>query len=69
MGGASAPDDFDEGYLTQTWLAVSEDPAATVSGRYWPHRRPQSPAKEVEDAVFQDQLSARLAEMTGVSLF
>jgi NAD(P)-dependent dehydrogenase (short-subunit alcohol dehydrogenase family) len=69
MGGASAPDDFDEGYLTQTWLAVSDDPAATVSGQYWHHRRPQSPAKEVDDPVFQDQLSARLVEMTGVSLF
>ena len=69
MGGASAPDDFEEGYLTQTWLAVSEDPAATVSGRYWHHLRPQSPAREGEDPVFQDQLSARLAEMTGVPLF
>src|SRR5919107_4645522 len=68
MGGASAPDDFDEGYFTQTWLAVSEDPAATVSGRYWHHRRSLPPAKEVEDRVFQDQLSTRLAEMTGVSL-
>ena len=27
------------------------------------------PAKPVEDPVFQDQLAARLAEMTGVSLF
>ena len=69
MAGASAPDDFEEGYLTQTWLAVSEDAAATVSGRYWYHRRPQAPAREVEDPAFQDQLSARLAEMTGVSLF
>ena len=41
MGGSGAPDDFEQGYLTQTWLAVSEDPAATVSGRYWHHRRPQ----------------------------
>ena len=69
MGGAGAPDDFNEGYLTQTWLAVSDDPAATVSGRYWHHRRPQAPAKQVENSGFQDQLSARLAEMTGVSLF
>jgi NAD(P)-dependent dehydrogenase (short-subunit alcohol dehydrogenase family) len=69
MGGASAPDDFEAGYLTQTWLAVSDDPAATVSGRYWHHRRPRPAAKEVEDPVFQDQLSAKLAEMTGVSLF
>ena len=39
MGGANAPDDLEQGYLTQTWLAVSEDPAALVSGRYWHHRR------------------------------
>ena len=69
MGGASAPDDFEEGYLTQTWLAVSDDPAAMVSGRYWHHRRANPPAREVEDPVFQDQLSTRLAEITGVPLF
>jgi NAD(P)-dependent dehydrogenase (short-subunit alcohol dehydrogenase family) len=69
MGGPGAPDDFEMGYLTQTWLAVSADPAATVSGRYWHHHRPQAPAKEVTDARFQDELSATLAELTGVSLF
>jgi NAD(P)-dependent dehydrogenase (short-subunit alcohol dehydrogenase family) len=69
MGGAGAPDDLEQGYLTQTWLAVSEDPAATVSGRYWHHRQPHAPAREVSDPGFQDQLSATLAEFTGVSLF
>jgi NAD(P)-dependent dehydrogenase (short-subunit alcohol dehydrogenase family) len=68
MGGPGAPDDFEQGYLTQTWLAVSDDRAATVSGRYWHHRRPQTPASAVSDRRFQDQLLARLAEMTGVSL-
>jgi NAD(P)-dependent dehydrogenase (short-subunit alcohol dehydrogenase family) len=69
MGGAGAPDDFDQGYLTQTWLAVSDDPAAAVTGRYWHHRQPQRPAKDASDSRFQDQLSARLAELTGVRLF
>ena len=69
MGGPGAPDDFDEGYRTQTWLAIGDDPAATVSGRYWHHRRPEIPAKEVSDPRFQDQLSAKLAEFSGVSLF
>jgi NAD(P)-dependent dehydrogenase (short-subunit alcohol dehydrogenase family) len=69
MGGAGAPDDFDMGYLTQTWLASSEEPEATVSGRYWHHRQTHAPASQVSDAAFQDQLSARLAELTGVSLF
>jgi NAD(P)-dependent dehydrogenase (short-subunit alcohol dehydrogenase family) len=69
MGGAGAPDDLEMGYLTQTWLAVSDDPTAAVSGRYWHHRRAQAPATEVSDARFQDQLSAKLAELTGMSLF
>ena len=68
MGGPGAPDDFEMGYLTQTWLAVSDDPTAIVSGRYWHHRRPQVPSREVSDARFQDELSAKLAELTGVTL-
>jgi hypothetical protein len=68
MGGAGAPDDFEMGYLTQTWLATSDDPAI-ISGRYWHHRRPQAPARDVSDARFQDRLSIKLAELTGVSLF
>jgi NAD(P)-dependent dehydrogenase (short-subunit alcohol dehydrogenase family) len=68
MGGPGAPDDFEKGYRTQTWLAVSDDPAAMVSGRYWHHRRPQVPAKETSDPRFQDELAATLAELTGVSL-
>jgi NAD(P)-dependent dehydrogenase (short-subunit alcohol dehydrogenase family) len=69
MGGPGAPDDFDEGYLTQTWLAVSDEPAAKVSGRYWHHRRSQTPTREASDHRFQDQLTAMLAELTGVTLF
>ena len=69
MGGPGAPDDFEMGYLTQTWLGVSDDPTAVVSGRYWHHRRPQVPARDVSDARFQDELSAKLAELTGVTLF
>jgi NAD(P)-dependent dehydrogenase (short-subunit alcohol dehydrogenase family) len=69
MGGPGAPDDLEMGHLTQTWLAVSDDPAATVSGGYWYHRQRQTPAAEVSDPGFQDQLAARLAELTDVSLF
>src|SRR3954467_5680562 len=68
MGGPGAPDDLEQGYLTQTWLATSDDPAATVSGRYWHHRQPHAPAREVSDDRFQEQLLARLAELTEVSL-
>lgn len=69
MGGPGAPDDLEMGHLTQTWLAASEDPAAKVSGRYWHHRRQQTPAREVTDRAFQDQLMAKLAVLSGISLF
>jgi NAD(P)-dependent dehydrogenase (short-subunit alcohol dehydrogenase family) len=65
MGGAGAPDDLVMGHLTQTWLAVSDDPAAMVSGKYWHHRKMQRPAAGAADPAFQDRLLAKLAELTG----
>ena len=69
MGGAGATDDLELGYLTQTWLAVSSDAAATVSGGYWYHRRRQTPASEACDPAFQDELMDRLSALTGIALF
>jgi NAD(P)-dependent dehydrogenase (short-subunit alcohol dehydrogenase family) len=69
MGGADAPDDLELGHLTQTWLAVSDDPAAKSSGGYWYHRQQLRPAMEVTDPGFQDRLMDRLAELTGARLF
>jgi len=68
MGGASAPVDVDTGQRTQSWLATSRDPAALVSGRYWHRMRQEQPAHEAMDEAFQEQLVARLAELTGVAL-
>jgi len=64
MGGPGATDDLEMGHLTQIWLAVSDEPAATFTSGYWYH-----PAAEVSDPGFQDQLLAKLAELTGVLLF
>ena len=58
MGGAGAPDDLAMGHDTQSWLAVSNDPAALVSGKYWHHRRQRTPAAEVLDPGFQHRLPA-----------
>jgi NAD(P)-dependent dehydrogenase (short-subunit alcohol dehydrogenase family) len=69
MGGPNAPDDLESGYHTQTWLAVSDDPEAMVSGRYWHHRKPETPHREVSSPAFQDQLLATLEKLTGISLF
>ncbi len=68
MGGPAATGDLQLGYLTQTWLAVSNDAAATVSGGYWYHRQRQAPAAQARDPAFQDQLMDRLAALTGVAL-
>jgi NAD(P)-dependent dehydrogenase (short-subunit alcohol dehydrogenase family) len=68
MGGAGAPVTVETGQKTQTWLAVSDDPAALVSGRYWHHLRQQEPASEAVDPDFQNKLVDKLREMTGVAL-
>jgi len=68
MGGPAATGDLEMGYRTQTWLAVSTDAAATVSGGYWYHRQRQAPAPQAGDPAFQDQLMDRLAALTGVAL-
>src|SRR5215468_9056724 len=69
MGGPAATDDLELGYLTQTWLAVSKDAAATVGAGYWYHRQQQRPAPEARDLAFQDELMDRLAALTGITLF
>jgi NAD(P)-dependent dehydrogenase (short-subunit alcohol dehydrogenase family) len=68
MGGRGAPDDLEQGHLTQTWLAASDDPAAKTSGGLWYHRKRQEPAAQALDTKFQDELLARLASLTGVKL-
>jgi NAD(P)-dependent dehydrogenase (short-subunit alcohol dehydrogenase family) len=68
MGGAGAPDDLEAGHLTQAWLAVSDEPAAKVSGAYWHHRKQRKPAADALDTGFQDRLIAKLAELTGIKL-
>ncbi len=68
MGGPGAPVDLDTGQRTQAWLAVSNDPAARVSGGYWHNLRQETPAAEVLDRAFQDQLIAKLGDLTGIVL-
>lgn len=68
MGGAGAPGDLDQGSATQIWLATSDDPAATVTGRYFKDLREERPDRAVLDERFQDDLLAMLARVTGVDL-
>jgi NAD(P)-dependent dehydrogenase (short-subunit alcohol dehydrogenase family) len=68
MGGSGAPDDLEQGHLTQTWLAASDDAAARTSGKYWHHRQQREPARQANDAAFQDELLTRLASLTGYEM-
>ncbi|MEY9459700.1 NAD(P)-dependent dehydrogenase (short-subunit alcohol dehydrogenase family) [Bradyrhizobium ottawaense] len=68
MGGPGAPVDLDTGQRTQSWLAVSDEPAALVSGHYWHHLRQEQPAGEASDREFQDRLIFKLGELTGVTI-
>ena len=68
MGGAGAPDDLDEGYRTQVWLAVSDEPAATVTGGYFYHMRPRAPNAAARDVERQEELLDACKRFSGVDL-
>jgi len=67
MGGAGAPDDLELGADTQAWLATSEDPEATVSGRCFHHRREVAPAPVATRVDVQDGLLKACEALTGVA--
>jgi NAD(P)-dependent dehydrogenase (short-subunit alcohol dehydrogenase family) len=68
MGGPDAPDDLELAYVTQAWLAVSDDPQALKSGSYFFHQKPRAVHLAAEDAVVQDGLLERCAALSGVAL-
>lgn len=68
MGGAGAPDDLAAAPKTQVWLAVSDEPAATVSGEYFYHMRPHEPHPAVHDEATQERLLDACARLSGVRL-
>jgi NAD(P)-dependent dehydrogenase (short-subunit alcohol dehydrogenase family) len=68
MGGAGAPDDLDQGHRTQAWLAVSDQPAAMVSGQYFFHLKPRDPDPATRDVARQDRLLELCEKVSGVRL-
>ena len=68
MGGPGAPDDLDQGPVTQAWLAVSDDEAANVTGRHFYHQERRSIPAEAHDATVQDALLDYCAQLTGASI-
>src|SRR5713101_54663 len=68
MGGRGAPDDLDLGSETQAWLAVSQDPAAMVSGVYFFHKTPQKIHAAARNVTIQDRLLSACEELTGTPM-
>ena len=68
MGGPGAPDDMSLAPVTQAWLSVSDDPAATGTGGYFYHQRPRDAHPATHDVTVQEDLLGYCAELSGTEL-
>src|SRR5271170_942883 len=68
MGGPGAPDDLSLAPVTQAWLAVSDDAAATVTGGYFYHQQPREVHPAARSVDIQEGLLERCAQLTGTPL-
>jgi len=66
MGGRGAPDNLEEGFRTQVWLAVSNDPKALVSGHYFYHQRQARYQQKADEPGVQEQFLALCEKLSGV---
>jgi NAD(P)-dependent dehydrogenase (short-subunit alcohol dehydrogenase family) len=67
MGGPGAPDDIALGAVTQAWLAVSDEPAATVTGEYFRHQQLRHVAPAARRPDVQEALLSYCAGISGVA--
>ena len=68
MGGPSAPDDLQQGCVTQAWLATSEDELAQSTGGYFYHQRRRAPNQIANDVGIQEELLAECGRICGIPL-
>ena len=68
MGGPSAPDDLQQGCVTQAWLATSDDELARSTGGYFYHQRPRAPNPVASDVNIQKGLLAECGRISGIPL-
>ena len=68
MGGPGAPDDMSLAPVTQAWLAVSSEPAASVTGQHFFHQRTRGTPAVAHSAEAQDALFDYCAGLTGTPL-
>jgi NAD(P)-dependent dehydrogenase (short-subunit alcohol dehydrogenase family) len=68
MGGPGAPDDMDQAHRTQAWLAVSDAPAARVTGNFFYHLKVRDVHPAARDEALQDRLLDYCRAQSGVAL-
>ncbi|MFJ6671767.1 SDR family NAD(P)-dependent oxidoreductase [Actinosynnema sp. NPDC091369] len=68
LGGPNATDELPKGADTQVWLATSDEPAATVTGRYFKWREDLRANPAAYDLDVQERLLDACADLTGVKL-
>lgn len=68
LGGEDATDDLESGPVTQAWLAVSDDPGATVSGQHFYHQQPAATHPDARSVEYQDALIDYCATLSGVTI-
>jgi NAD(P)-dependent dehydrogenase (short-subunit alcohol dehydrogenase family) len=66
MGGPGAPDNLEDGARTQAWLAVSGEPEAMVSGKYFYHGKLQKSHPVATNVTVQNKLMAEYERITGI---
>ena len=64
MGGPGASDDINQAHLTQSWLAVSDEPQALVTGRNFYHMARQKTNADSFDSALQNRLIALCAQLS-----
>jgi NAD(P)-dependent dehydrogenase (short-subunit alcohol dehydrogenase family) len=67
MGGPGAPDDLSLAPVTQAWLAVSDDPAAMVTGQFFYHQQRHRVHPAALRPDLQDELLSYCAGLTSLS--
>lgn len=68
MGGAGAPDDLEQGAFTQSFLAVSDEASAHVSGKFFFHMRKQHADPRLNDTELQDRFLAECATLSHIPM-
>jgi hypothetical protein len=68
MGGPGALGDLDKAHRTQVWLAASDEPAATVSGKYFFHQKLRDPDPATRDVERQSMLLDLCRRVSGTAL-